>query len=411
MAITLIKSGKKKGHYRVRIQPVDKLTGKKISIPSEVTKSTDKLEAFKIQSEMWSRFNSTMDKVNHVLDQPFADVLSSYIERCYKNGKWEISTYNDWKYTSKLVKAFFNNQKLKDVREDNIRIFAHDYVKKHHTIVGRNTTVDRQLQHLRSFFDYMKRYGLSYNPVPKSPLKEFFRKSEMTLPAKVYTFSSNEISLLKQEIRTELEKTTFIYWCSRLAILLALDTGMRPQEIQAIQWNEFVEDHGHTVLKIDDSWSERKDGLNGHLKSRMRGESRLTLPLSATTTKLLKEFHEKQLLLLNRKGIINRNQFVFLNLTDYARCAAGKPIAQRTMNDMIKRLCKKVHVENGQLRVSMYTCRHTVATKLGNNPNMDYVWAADRLGHSFDMFLHTYVHPDKDKDEEMLNMIVSAQTQ
>ena len=111
MAITLIKSGKKKGHYRVRIQPVDKLTGKKISIPSEVTKSTDKLEAFKIQSEMWSRFNSTMDKVNHVLDQPFADVLSSYIERCYKNGKWEISTYNDWKYTSKLVKAFFNNPK------------------------------------------------------------------------------------------------------------------------------------------------------------------------------------------------------------------------------------------------------------------------------------------------------------
>lgn len=52
MAITLIKSGKYAGRYRVRIQPVDKLTGKIIKVPSVVTKSTDRQEAVKIRKSI-----------------------------------------------------------------------------------------------------------------------------------------------------------------------------------------------------------------------------------------------------------------------------------------------------------------------------------------------------------------------
>ena len=74
------------------------------------------------------------------------------------------------------------------------------------------------------------------------------------------------------------------------------------------------------------------------------------------------------------------------------------------MNDMLKRTAKKVEVNNGSLAVTMYTCRHTVATKLGNTPNMSYPWAASRLGHSLQMFMRTYVHPDKDLDQSMLEL-------
>lgn len=49
---------------------------------------------------------------------------------------------------------------------------------------------------------------------------------------------------------------------------------------------------------------------------------------------------------------------------------------------MLKQLNMKVGVNNQNLNVSMYTCRHTVATKLGNTQGMSYPWVANRLGHS-----------------------------
>ena len=55
----------------------------------------------------------------------------------------------------------------------------------------------------------------------------------------------------------------------------------------------------------------------------------------------------------------------------------------------------------------MYTCRHTIATKLGNTPGMSYPWAANRLGHSLKMFMRTYVHVDKDRNEEMLQLVAN----
>lgn len=407
MAIRLIENGKNKGHYRVRIQPINKLTGKPDKVPSKVTKTKNRSEAIKLESRMWQEYHGRLDNKNDIIKKPLAEVLSEYVESNHDKGKWESSTYYDWSYTVTLVKEYFGRQKICDIREEDISDFAHCYVKKHNVTVGRNTTVDRQLRNLRSFFSRMKRYGLMFNPVPKSPLNEFFKKGDMTVPKEKYIFTDKEMKSLKKKLISEIEAVPFIHWGSRLAILIALDTGMRPQEIQALRWDELVEEHKYRTFKINDSWSERNNHLNGHLKSRMKGQSRLTLPVSNEVVDILEKFHKKQVSFLKRKNIKNTNSFILLNLTDYKRCIAGFPIAQRTMNDMLKRVAKQLEVGNGALRVSMYTCRHTVASKLGNNPKMDYPWAANRLGHTFQMFLQTYVHPDASKDAKMLDLIVS----
>ncbi|EDX43545.1 tyrosine-type recombinase/integrase [Limosilactobacillus reuteri] len=360
MAITSITKGKRQGCYRVRIQPTDPLTGKTVKIPSVVTKT--KSEAIKIESKMWQDYKGGLAKKDNIIDKPLAIGLSEYVKKNRDNGRWESSTYYGWTYTTRLVKEYFGRQKICDVHQDDINNFAHYYVKKHNTTVGRNTTVDRQLRHLRSFFGRMMQYGLMVNPVPKSPLKEFFKKGDMTVPEKKYIFTKDETKNLKHELIRKIESVPFTHWGSRLAILIALETGMRPQEIQAVRWDELVNDHGHIVFKIDDSC-------------------------------------------LKRKGIKNINNFILLNLTDYKRSAEGLPIAQRTMNDMLKQVAKQVGVNNGSLRVSMYTCRHTVATKLGNDPKIDYRWAADRLGHTFQVFMDTYVHLDPDKDAKMLDLV------
>lgn len=141
------------------------------------------------------------------------------------------------------------------------------------------------------------------------------------------------------------------------------------------------------------------------MKSRPHGESRLTLPLSEPLLQLLNKFRHCQLELLRENGLTNFNDRILLNITDYHLCALGYPITQKSMNDMLKQLSKKVGVNNQNLNISMYTCRHTVATKLGNTPGMSYPWAASRLGHSLKMFMRTYVHVDEDRNEEMLRLI------
>ena len=406
MSILLVKSGKSKGKYRVRIQPVDPLTGKKVSIPSQLTKTRSKAEAKKLEKQMWSEFHLRKKKESLKLDQSFAQAFQEFVDDYYNRGKWEESTYYDWKYTVRLVKNFFGRQKIKDVREEDIDLFAHQYVKQHKTRVAKHTTVDRQLQNLRAFFNRMRRYGLTVNPVPNSALGVFFRKSDMTAPDKKYVFTDTELSRLKNEIYSELGSSLAIYWGSRLAILIALDTGMRPQELQALKWSNLTKEGDFTVFQINDAWCERTKSLNGHLKARAKGDLRKTLPLSKETLDILSKYHHTQETILQRKGISNKNDFVLLNMTDFARCSRGLPIAQKTMNDMLKGLAKKVKVQSGELRVTMYTCRHTVATKLGNTPGMSYPWAADRLGHSLQMFMRTYVHPDRDKDQDMLKLSV-----
>lgn len=411
MSIQLIKAGKNKGHYRVRIQPVNHLTGKKVSIPSQVTKTCDHHDAELLENKMWMAYRGQKDLREHKLDQPVATEFHNYVNECRKLGKWSSSTAYDWQYTAKLVKHYFGREKIKDVRESDVSAFAHHYVREHNTKVSKHSTVDRQLQNLRCFFSKMERYGLKVNPVPKGALNEFFRRSDMTRPSKKFVFSDDDIHRIKSEIYDELSTKSFIYWGSRLAILIALDTGMRPQEIQALRWTELVEEDGYIVFQIRDSWNERSHKLNPTLKDRMQGDTRKTLPLSNRTIALLKEYHKKQSPYLIRKGIHNKDDFILLSLTDYARCSAGFPVAQRSMNDMLKGILNTLQINGNGLSITMYTCRHTVATKLGNNPGASYPWVASRLGHTLEMFMRTYVHPDEDKNKTMLKLVVLSRAQ
>ncbi|MBF0601524.1 tyrosine-type recombinase/integrase [Limosilactobacillus oris] len=410
MAISKIKSGKFAGLYRVRIQPKDKLTGKVIRVKSQVTKTSDYLEAQKLESKMWSDFHGQQLVVETKLDQPLADEFQRYVDESQDLGKWSSSTAYDWQYTAKLVKHYFGRQKIRDIQEMDVNKFAHQYVREHKTKVAKHSTVDRQLQNLRCFFGKMERYGLKINPVPKGALLEFFRRGDMTRPDEKYIFSDNEICQIRQQIYQDLGNKPFNTWGTRLGILIALDTGMRPQEIQALRWNEFLDEEGFKVFEIHDSWNERTHELNLTLKDRMQGDTRKTLPLSDRTYHFLHEYHHKQSEYLKRKGIRNKNNFVLLTLGDIVRCTAGYPIAQRSLNDMLKSITKKLKIDDHGLGITMYTCRHTVASKLGNNPQMSYPWAAARLGHTLEMFMRTYVHPDEDKNKSMLKLVVSSKT-
>jgi len=54
----------------------------------------------------------------------------------------------------------------------------------------------------------------------------------------------------------------------------------------------------------------------------------------------------------------NKNDLIILNIKDHRLCALGYPIVQKSMNDMLKNICKQVGIDSNGLNISMYTCRH-----------------------------------------------------
>ncbi|MCI1915561.1 MAG: site-specific integrase [Lactobacillus sp.] len=403
MAISRIRSGRKEGNYRVRIQPIDEKTGKAISVPSRVVPT--RLEAQKVERQMWNEYYEGKFTPKASLD--FAQALKDYCDGEYSAGRWNDVTYYDWQYTYRLIAEYFNKIKIRDVDENKIRAFARNYISTHKRAgVSRHSTVDKRLQHLRGYFEMLREEGIvQRNPVPKNALKKFFRVDEFSISSEKYIFSNDEVVSLKERIVNDLYGLPVSFWGSRIAILIALDTGMRPQEIQAVKWNQLVHDGSFEVFKINDSWSEKLNRLNGHLKARARGVSRLTLNLSSEVLGVLRIYSIKQRHFLEQKRIVNKNDFIVLNCRNTRLMKAGIPLGQRSMNDLLQNLCRELGIGDEGEQISMYTCRHTVASKLGNTPGMSYPWAAARMGHSLNMFMKTYVHPENDKSETMMNLM------
>lgn len=408
MAISRIRTGKKQGKYRVRIQPISEETGKVVSIPSQV--ATTRLDATKLERKMWNDYYQ--GKYSPKSEVEFAKALTQYCEQENNAGRWNKVTYSTWDYTCRLVDSYFGKIKLRDVNENKIRAFARNYISTHPNAgVSRHSTIDKQLQHLRSYFGLLQEEGtVVINPVPKNALKKFFRIDEFTTSQEKYVFSDEEVNSIKNKVINDLYTLSCDFWGSRIAILIALDVGMRPQEIQAVKWSQIVDDENYMVFEINDAWSEKLGRLNGHLKGRARGISRKTINISPEVLGILKVYYQKQKKLLEQKGIINRSDFILLNCRDTRLMKKGIPLGQKSMNDLLKKICKEVHVANGDKQISMYTCRHTVATKLGNTPGMSYPWAAARMGHSLEMFMKTYVHADQNKSQAMMDLMTSNNT-
>lgn len=400
MTVKKVTSGTHKGQWQVRIQPVDRITGKRVNFKAEFCNS--KTKAKKLEAEMWQKFENGFNyqKAN----DKFSDAFSKYVKKHISDGYWSINTQRSWEYSERVFKIYFPKVTLQNMNQELIRNFARQYVKDHHSSASENAVIAKLLTHLRKFFKPLVGRYFEENPVPERPLTKFFRKDEIVSKQKYHLLTNNEYNKLTTTIKKNLNICSPTKSVSKLAVWIGLETGMRPQEIQALKWDNLVTNKTNGYFIIDNSWNSSSNSLNGHLKSRNIGESRKTLPISNDLKNILLSFKIIQHEFLNSKGIKNKNNFILLNLNNYKKSYSGIPVDQHRMNDMLHVLGKKADIKiASNERWSMYALRHSAATKLGNTPGMSYPWAASRLGHTLSQFMKTYVHVDQDINEKMEN--------
>lgn len=392
-----MKSGSHKGKYQVRIQPINPLTHKRESWPVEYAET--RREGQKIERKMWADFEDgfRLTDANDI----FVEDFKRFVDK--RSVSISPVTLRTWQYSARIFEKYLGNIKIKNVTTEVVNDFAHKFINgnKNATVAPKSSIATR-LTHMRCYFDSIVGKLVKSNPVPKRALNQFFQKNDFTIGQKYYVFSDDELTRLVNRIKDDLNREPVNNWTTRLAIWCALETGMRSGEIQALHFNDVISENGYDFFRIWDSWSNSIAEFNGSLKQRPKGVTRDCLPISNDLFAYIKLFEIKQTELLTKHGIENKHDLMFINIHDYRKCNNQNPVDQHSINDMLKRLCAQLEINPKNSRLSLYSFRHTVCTKLANNPKISYKWAADRMGHSLLEFTNTYVDADHDTNDTML---------
>ena len=164
------------------------------------------------------------------------------------------------------------------------------------------------------------------------------------------------------------------------AFLLAIETGMRPEEYLGLQWKDV--DFENKSLSVRRALVVKKGGGFIFTEPKTK-KSRRSIPISNTLIKTLKAHRHRQLEERMRLGA-NYQTFDLVFASEI-----GTPLLH---GNLLRRHFKPIRDKAGLPKIRLYDLRHTTATLLlsaGENPKV----VSERLGHaSIVLTLDTYSH-------------------
>lgn len=387
MTIEKKTSGTYKGLWMVRAQV--QIDGKMYSSKRQYVKT--KTEAKHLEEKLKAELRES--QTQSVLDQRFDKAFDSYIEK--RQVAWSVTTLKAWRFTQRRLSEYMPHYtaKIRAITYSDIFTFARSYQQAKQLKVSKDGTLNRTLQHLRTFF---RAEQVNPSPCPPSPMRAIFNRREISKPVREkVTFTDSEIHRLKAKIFSDLKKLPVKKQASRVMILILLDTGMRPEEAQALQWSDLMNEQGYHVFTLSHAWSEQGKNFTQGLKGRYQGQTHRTLPLTRPVYEALMEYRSKQDLYLHESGITDWGDLLFPVMTDYRMASQGKPITQTTPRLLLQDMCKQLGIDK---HVTLYTCRHTVASAWVKS-SRDWTFVADRMGTSILQLQKTYAHASQDPAE------------
>ncbi|MHA5112435.1 tyrosine-type recombinase/integrase [Oenococcus oeni] len=324
-----------------------------------------------------------------------------YYRQVRENGS-EALTVLSWETTGKFLEKYFDRIKIKDLSENLIRKRCLNYASgKSHS---KDSSISKHLIHLNAFLSYcVKKRILDSNPIPTSYMGQWFgrgvRKKMIEMNKNkvgVRVLEPSEIKSIRNYFKINLHENDPSKNVSKIAIMIDVFTGIRPQEIQALRPSDmiFSTDHDKTAFHISDSWNNKDKFFNHRTKT---GTDRNTLFLPNWATKKLVGFLDQRDKYLKENGFQPNDQPIILNLSNFRYTERSMPLQQTTMNQELRKICCELKLKEN--KISLYWLRHTVSSQLAGMVNGKYEIAADLMGNSIDTFLARYVHPQKEEEE------------
>lgn len=265
-----------------------------------------------------------------------------------------------------------NQKKLRDITSTDLQILIND-----------NDTMPRTCKTIRTtlnqiFKKAMKDHIIAYNPV-----------TELELPS----YKAKETRFLSDE---ELKKILQIPFepQERLFIDVLRNTGMRPSEALALQWNDIKGLNIHVSHAF-----EYPNGI-ARMKSTKTGVER-DIPITQAFADTLNNAQKQGLFVF----LVDGHPFNYL---DYAR------LYRHILNRINRAFGGNKHI-NALGGLTLYSFRHTFATGLYYNGVraglISTKAAAKIMGHSEEMFIKTYTHIKDDEEhyEEVLEKMACVQ--
>lgn len=209
--------------------------------------------------------------------------------------------------------------------------------------------------------------------VRKSPVT----KSGVKMPVEI---EKDIVFLTKEEQKKFLEVSRDYAYYEQF--FLILQQGFRTGEMMALTWDDIdFENREITVNKTLEYRYSVGEWKCGTPKTK---NSIRTVKMTRATYKMLKEFKEKPSNVNDKTPKEFRN-LVFINRT-------GFPTKNSTYDAALAKRCE----EAGIKKISMHSLRHTMATRFCEQPNPNYKYLSQMLGHSsIKITLDLYVHLDE----------------
>lgn len=324
---------------------------------------------FKLKREARDAGIKLEQQIN-ALNTDLRDVtISEYFNRwfdLYKKSKARsASAQNQYRIMKNVIKEYFKDTKLKDIRRSDYQAFINWYGGTH---------AYKSVSKLNGAIRSCVGYAIDDDVITK----DFTHNVQVTYnhdkKVSVEYLTDKELTTLKTAVMSNLNH----YNTSRYMILTAIYTGMRKSEIQALTWKDI--DFLHSTIKISKSWDEKKKAF----KSTKTSSSNRTIKVNRQLLNCLADLKA------------NNTIMVFQNVL-------GTIPTSNALNKCLRSIMSDCDIEKQGFH--FHSLRHVhVAYLLGKG--VDIYAISKRLGHSnITVTLNTYsylVEEYKAKNDTMI---------